>query len=88
MLFTATAGSRPARIRGRDGPSPMARNADLSPASEGVQRPIQPAVFGRFNARRAGLHKILSIEVRTRGIGRTGGVHDRQMALFPQRLES
>src|ERR1700716_3683251 len=29
-LFTATAGSCPERIRGRDGPRPMARKADLS----------------------------------------------------------
>ena len=31
-LLTATAGSLPARMRGREGPSAIARNADLSGA--------------------------------------------------------
>ena len=51
------------------------------------QRAIQPAVGGGLQAGRAGLHVILRIEVRARGIGRAGGVHDREMLLIPQRLQ-
>src|SRR5260221_10282172 len=35
MLFIATAGSEPLRIRGRDGPSAIARNADAFCALDG-----------------------------------------------------
>ena len=52
-----------------------------------MERPVQPAVFGRFHAGRAGFHVVLRIEVRARGVGRAGGVNDRQVALLPQRLE-
>ena len=42
-------------------------------------RAIQPAVFGRLHAGRAGLHEILRIEMRARRIGRTRGVHNGQV---------
>ena len=41
-----------------------------------------PAVTGC-----AGLHEILGIEVGTTGVGRTGGVHDGELTLLPQRLK-
>ncbi len=52
-----------------------------------MQGAIQPAVFGGFDAGRAGLHEVLRIEVRAARIGRAGGVHDGQMALVPERLQ-
>ena len=55
----------------------------VSGRGQRVQRAIQPAVFSGFDARRAGLHEILRIEVRTARVGRTGRMHDRQMALVP-----
>ena len=51
------------------------------------QRPIQPAVGSAFEAGRAGLHVILRVEMRARGIGRAYRVHDRQMPRVEHRLE-
>ncbi len=51
------------------------------------QRPIQPAVGGAFKAGRAGLHVILRVEMRARGIGRAHGVDNRQMPRVEHRLE-
>src|SRR5579862_4895823 len=52
-----------------------------------MQSPVQPAIFGGFNAWSAGLHEILSVEMRSRGIGRTCGVNDGQLLLVPDRLQ-
>jgi len=38
-------------------------------------------------AGRAGFHVVLRIEVRPRGVGRSGGVHDRKMLLLPERFK-
>ena len=46
------------------------------------QTSIQPSVFGGLDAGRAGLHKILRIEVGAAWVGRSGRMHDRQMRLF------
>src|SRR5208337_2107629 len=59
----------------------------LLPRRQVAQSAIQPSVLCRFDTRRARLHEILRVEVRAVGIGRTGGVHDRQLTLLPERLE-
>ena len=52
-----------------------------------AERAIQPAILGRFHAGRAGLHVILGIKVRTRGIRRPGGLHNRQLVFLKERHE-
>src|ERR1700677_3371038 len=52
-----------------------------------MYRPVHRALFGCSHTARAGLHEILRVEVRTRGVGRTGGMNDGQMTLLPQRLK-
>ena len=52
-----------------------------------VQRAVQPSVLGDLHARRARFHEILRVEVRARRVGRPGGMHNRQVLLFPQRLK-
>ena len=51
-------------------------------------RAIQPAVIGGFEARRAGFHVVLRIEVRARGIGRAGSFDNCQLLRIPERLQS
>ena len=88
MLLTATAGSGPDRMRGSDGPRPMARKADLSGgAGRERKRTIQPSVFCGFHAGRSGLHEVLRVEVRTGRVGRAGGMHDGEMSLVPEGLQ-
>src|SRR5260370_17043128 len=51
------------------------------------QRAVQPAVFGRLQAWRARFHEVLRVEMRARRVGRTGGVHDRELVLVKERLK-
>src|SRR5580700_4213442 len=52
-----------------------------------MQRAVEPAVGGGFQAGCARFHEILRVEMRARRVGRTGGVHDRQMMLIPEWLQ-
>ena len=89
MLFTATAGSGPERIlRQRWSQTDGAEGGLVGGLRQRMQRTIQPAILGGFDAGRAGLHKILRIEVGTAGVGRAGRMHDGQMPLVPERLQS
>ena len=89
MLLMATAGSLPERMRGSDGSERDGAEGGLvrQLAAQIMQGAVQPAIFGGFHAGRAGFHEILRVEMRARGIGRAGGVHDGEMTLLPQRLE-
>ncbi len=53
-----------------------------------LQNAIEPSVGRALHARRARFHVVLRIEVRARGVGRAGGVHDGKVPLVPQRLEA
>ncbi len=53
----------------------------------GANGAVEPAVVGGLDAGRAGFHVVLGIEMRARGIGRAGGMNDRQVPLVPERLE-
>ena len=48
---------------------------------------IHPAVARRFDPRRPGLHVVLRVEMRARGIGRTRGIDNRHELPIEQRLE-
>ena len=50
-----------------------------------LQRAVEPAVVGGFHAGRAGLHEILRVEMRARGIGRADGLHDGELAVLEKR---
>ena len=52
-----------------------------------MQGAVQPAIVGDLEAGRAGFHIVLRIEMGARGVGRTGGVHDGEMFLFPERFK-
>ena len=52
-----------------------------------LQIAVEPAVRCALHARRRGLHVILRVEVRARGVRRSARVHDRQRVLIPKRLE-
>jgi len=52
-----------------------------------AQSAIEPSIFSGLDTRSAGLHKILRIEVRAAWVGRSGGMHNRQLTLLPQRLK-
>src|SRR5579863_4547230 len=52
-----------------------------------AQRAVEPSIFCGFYSRSAGLHKILRIEVRTAGVGRSGSVHNCKLTLIPKWLE-
>ena len=56
------------------------------PPSGGSARFIQP-LGGGFQPRRARFHVVLRVEVRARGVGRAGGIHDGQVPPVEQRLE-
>ena len=75
----------PRKLRARLSPRLTARKGDGG-SGRGWERPIQPSV-GAFKAGRAGLHVILRIEMRARGIGRAHGVDNRQMPRVEHRLE-
>ena len=48
---------------------------------------IEPAVVRRFYAGRAGLHEILRVKMRARGVGRTCRMNDRELAVVEERAE-
>jgi hypothetical protein len=93
MLFMATVGSsaaQNARHRGSERNRAKGRSLRRHPrhgAGQIVERTVEPSVFSGFHAGSAGLHKILRIEVRTRGVGRSGGMNDGEMLLLPERLK-
>ena len=64
-----------------------ARKGEASGSGSDLQRAIEPAVVGGLHAGRAGLHVILRIEMRARGIRRTRGVHDGQLLLLEKRQQ-
>ena len=88
-LLTATAGfaRQNARQRSAEGDGAKCGAAcgcgQLRLCSVRLSQPSSVAL----HAGRAGFHVILRIEVRARRVGRSGGVHDREMPLVPQRLE-
>ena len=53
----------------------------------GFERAVQPAVFRGLQARRAGFHEVLRVEVRACEIGRARRVHDGELVLVKERLE-
>ena len=77
----------PCSMRGRFGPIATARNGEAFSSGTEATRAIEPAVFGGFDAGRAGLHEILRVEMRARGIGRAGGVNDGELVFVKERLE-
>ena len=88
MLFMATAGSAPLKnARHRRPHGDRLEWRFLRRLRQVVQRAVEPSIFGGLHAGSAGLHEILRIEVRAAGVGRSGGVHNRQLTLLPQRLE-
>src|SRR4030095_3364977 len=52
-----------------------------------VKRAIEPSVVSGFDARRAGFHEILCVEVRARRIGRSRGVNNRKFILAKEGLQ-
>ena len=54
---------------------------------QGVQGPVQPAVFGGFEPRRARLHVILGVKVRAGRVRGSDCVNNREMLFLPQREE-
>src|SRR5262249_1414841 len=50
------------------------------------QSAVHPAILCRLHTWRAGLHVVLRVEVRARGVGRAGGVDDGEMLLIVERL--
>ena len=75
-------------MRGSDGPRAIARNGEVCGGRrQVVQRTIEPSIFGGLHAGRAGFHEVLRVEVRARRVRRSGGVHDGEMPLLPERLK-
>ena len=76
----------PRSVRGSTGPSETARTGEGLPG-RGGQRAVHPAAGGGLQARRAGLHVVLRVEMRARGVGRAHRFDNRQVPLVEERLQ-